>query len=187
MTLQRLLHFAKGGYFPSLDIFQNNCLLLRRLGVFPLTAANINLTAVQAGLGTRCTDKLLFQSFQSFFCLDSCTVCQSCCSALFIRRIDLNIDDIDPSVVLVLDQCKWNCPHFINDQLHTGKQCSIHTLHYTLCPLPSLALTFCRIASIQVVCATVQGRWKKKKEKPNLKLVLKNNKILVLLDIKPLL
>lgn len=112
-----------------------------------------------------------------------------CVSTLLLspRRIDLNIDDIDPSIVLVLDQCKWNCPHFINEQLHTGEQCSIHILHYTLCPLPSLALTFCRIASIQVVCPTVQGREKKKKEKPNLKLLLKNNKILVLLDIKPLL
>lgn len=112
MTLQRLLHFAKGGYFPSLDIFQNNCLLLRRLRVFPLTAANCNLTAVQAGLGTRCTDKPLLQSYQSFFCLESCTVCQSCCSALFNRRIDPNIDDIDPSVAIGVRSMQVELPPF---------------------------------------------------------------------------
>lgn len=41
-----------------------------------------------------------------------------------------------PALLLVLDQCKWNCPHFINEQLHTGEQCSIHILHYTLAPSP---------------------------------------------------
>lgn len=48
---------CKGGFFSSssvfflsLDIFQNNCLLLRRLGVFPLTAVDCDLTAVRAGV-----------------------------------------------------------------------------------------------------------------------------------------
>lgn len=60
--------FCKGGFFfrrllpllpfvLSLDIFQNNCLLLGRLGVFPLTAVDCDLTAVRAGVGTRCADK----------------------------------------------------------------------------------------------------------------------------------
>lgn len=80
--------------------------------MFPLTAANCNLTAVQAGLGTRRTDKLLLQSFQSFFCLESCTVCQSCCSALFIRRINLKIDDIDPSVGIGVRAMQVELPPF---------------------------------------------------------------------------